>query len=540
MTARAATYARYSSDQQRESSLEDQQRNCHARATREAWEVVRDFTDAAISGSTTERPGYRSMLAAAADGAFDVLLIDELSRLSRDQVESETVLRRLEFRGVRVIGVTDGYDSRQPGRKVLRTIKALQNEMDLDTLRERVHRGITGQALKHFHTGGKAYGYALVRVTDPTRRNAYGEPLQIGSRLTIDPVQAKVVQQIFRQFVEDGASTIAIARDLNAAGVPSPGSTWQRKTRRCTGWLGNAVRVILRNELYRGQVVWNANRIIRDPDTQRHVRRARPESEWIVRHDEALRVVSDDLWQRAQMRTRTAGNPDIRLKSGGKRLYLLSGLLRCGHCGRSFQLADDRAYACGSHVNGRCCENTWRLGRLDAQRDILGPVLKDLLDPQRVAAQAAKMERAYARRIEALAARADQAPAELADLDARIRRLRGRLTAGDPDMTADELQLAIERAEQKRQALLDALPQAKASARIISLLPKAAAAYRRTIESALVGGDHKAASRARVLLKDMIGVVTLTSRDNGLWASYRLNPAMLLKGAGTAGRGDRI
>lgn len=69
-----------------------------------------------MSGADNSRPQYQAMLAAAGRGEIDILLLDDLSRLSRDQVESEQVIRRLEFHGVRIIAVSDGYDSRTKRR----------------------------------------------------------------------------------------------------------------------------------------------------------------------------------------------------------------------------------------------------------------------------------------------------------------------------------------------------------------------------------------------------------------------------------------
>jgi site-specific DNA recombinase len=93
---RAATYSRFSSDKQLKSSIEDQRRNCHTRATQEAWTVVADFADEGISGSDNQRPQYLAMQAAAGRKEFDVLILDQLSRFARDSVEQETSIRRLE------------------------------------------------------------------------------------------------------------------------------------------------------------------------------------------------------------------------------------------------------------------------------------------------------------------------------------------------------------------------------------------------------------------------------------------------------------
>jgi site-specific DNA recombinase len=105
---KAALYARFSSDLQRATSIEDQFRNCRKRTESEGWTIAATFADEAMSGSDTSRPQYQAMLAAAASGAFQILLMDDLSRLTRDAVESERVIRRLEFSGIRIVSISDG------------------------------------------------------------------------------------------------------------------------------------------------------------------------------------------------------------------------------------------------------------------------------------------------------------------------------------------------------------------------------------------------------------------------------------------------
>ncbi len=83
---RAAVYARYSSAKQRESSIKDQVRNCTAFAEREGWSIAEHYVDEALSGTSKDRPGFKRLLADAEDGGFDVLLVDDLSRLSRDEI----------------------------------------------------------------------------------------------------------------------------------------------------------------------------------------------------------------------------------------------------------------------------------------------------------------------------------------------------------------------------------------------------------------------------------------------------------------------
>lgn len=126
----------------------------------------------------------------------------------------------------------------------------------------------------------------------------------------------------------------------------------------------------------------------------------------------------------------------------------------------------------------------------------------------------------------------DGTPSEkVAALDARIAKLRGRLAAGDPDLTREDLQAAIERAEASRQALRAAAPAGRKQAKVLALLPKAAAAYLKQIEAALDGADPRRIVAGPLILKDLIGKISyIPEPDGSLWASYRFNPGILVSG----------
>jgi site-specific DNA recombinase len=302
--------------------------------------------------------------------------------------------------------------------------------------------------------------------------------------------------------------------------------------------MGSAVRVILRNPLYCGRVRWNVSQFVRDPDSGQHKRRSRPKTEWVEHRDESLRIVPDALYEQAQARTRVAANSDKRLKSGGKAKYLLSGLLICNVCKAHYVIADARSYACSGHWNGGACSNHIRVRRDAIERVILGGVRRDLLAPERVERMAAEMRVAYAERMREIAARAETLPNEIHELDARITRLRERLKAGDSDLMADELQAGIERAENKRRELLDVRPAERENARVLALMPKAAEMYREQIDLGL-GGDPSAATKARTILREMLGEITLSPGEDGsLWAEYamqRVFPAGVRESGGSGG-----
>ena len=124
---RAATYARYSTDRQSDKSLEDQARNCRDRAAREGWTIAATYADRGISGATSNRPEYQEMLAAALAGDFEALIVDDMSRLARDEIETQLAVRRLRLRGIRVIGASDGFDTDAKGYRLQAGLRGLMH-----------------------------------------------------------------------------------------------------------------------------------------------------------------------------------------------------------------------------------------------------------------------------------------------------------------------------------------------------------------------------------------------------------------------------
>jgi site-specific DNA recombinase len=527
---KAVTYSRYSNEEhQRATSIEDQQRNCRKRAEAEGWRIVAEYADKGVSGTDNRRPQYLRMQAAAATKEFDVLLLEDLSRFSRDSVNQETVIRRLEFQGIRIISVSDGYDSTSKARKMLRGFKGMMNEMFIDDLRDKIHRGQTGVALKGQWAGGRAYGYKLFALRDQNKLDVYGEAAKVGTLLSVDPVTGKIVKEIFDSFAA-AASCFLIAKRLNARGVPSPGSSWTgRKLRRAEGWMSSGVRGILLNPLYRGQLKWNRTNWARDPDTNKRVRRKRPQADWVEKTVPEIRIVDEATWARVALRMSSLKDGDPRLKNGGAPKYLLSGLLRCEKCGANYVQGNGRSYACSSYTNGRACSNGIAVRRDALESIILGPIQRALRDRKRVKRIVKRMEEEFARRTRAATT------AALRALDARCAALRDM-----PGLTEDERDALLGRAELRRRELLaERGAVERLSAPVFGLLPKAAAAYGAVIARGLAG-NPKATAAARVILRGLVGIVDLQPRaDGSLWASYRLNPAALVRPV-FSGSGGRI
>jgi site-specific DNA recombinase len=202
-------------------------------------------------------------------------------------------------------------------------------------------------------------------------------------------------------------------------------------------------------------------------------------------------------------------------------------------------MGDNRAYVCSGHRDGACA-NSIRVRRDAVETAVLNPLRDDLLAPERVARLAKELQQEYAERMRSMQARAVEVPKELDALDARIARLRDRLKNGDPDMTADEIQATIERAQSKRQELTGAQPSGRESARVFAMLPNTADLYRRQIALGLDGHPAEAL-KARTFLRSLLGDICLEPGEGGsLWAAYEMQPGALIRAAVTCGRGDRI
>src|SRR2546422_9926445 len=187
---KCAIYARYSSDLQRESSIEDQIRRCREYAVRQGWGIIESFVvaDRAVSAaSVAGRDGLQTLVKAAKgkNCSFDCLLVDDTSRLARALSDALRTVKILEFSGVSVVSVSQGIDSAQGNARPLLAMHGIMDEQYLTDLAKKVHRGQEGRALNGYTTGGRVYEYNNVPIEDPTRMGKYGRPAVLGVKLEI-------------------------------------------------------------------------------------------------------------------------------------------------------------------------------------------------------------------------------------------------------------------------------------------------------------------------------------------------------------------
>jgi site-specific DNA recombinase len=443
---RCAIYARFSSDRQSPTSITDQQRKCRQYAQAHGWEVLDGhlYSDEAVSGATSERAGLKRLLAAASAKSFDVALIDDTSRLSRNLSDAINLADQLSFAGVRLIFVSQGIDSDSEQAQILLATHGIVDSLYIKELGTKTFRGIEGKVLAHQHHGGRIFGYRSVPIEDPDRRDSYGRAVISGVRLEVDEEQAKVIRKVFTMYA-GGLSIKAVTKRLNAENIPSP----QPRQGRQQSWAPSSVRHVLRNDRYRGVVVWAKSRKIRNPATGKRVKRSRPKAEWVQTEVPEQRIVSARLWKAVAERRefvrhiwggqgRKGGLMNARLASSP---YIFSGLLKCGVCGANYVLVSgagknregytrDASYGCPNHSLRGTCKNARRVQRNTLEGELLSKLQRDVLSDAAADYVLEGLEREIERRFEALNGDMEDMRKRKAALESQLQNLARTIADG--------------------------------------------------------------------------------------------------------------
>jgi site-specific DNA recombinase len=423
---RAVIYARYSSDLQSESSVEDQVRLCQERVERDGYKMTQVFSDYAISGSSlVNRPGMLSLMAAAKDGTFDLVCAEALDRLSRDQEDIAAIYKRLAHADVKIVTLTEGEVN-----ELHVGLKGTMNALFLKDLAVKTRRGQRGRVEAGKIPGGNSYGYTIVR-----RLLADGS-VTTGER-ELEPEQADAVRRIFQMYA-DGKAPRTIAAILNTEGVSSPrGGLWNASTINGSRQRRNG---ILNNELYIGTITYNRQRFVKDPETGKRVSRLNPEHEWVKTEVPSLRIIDDETWNQVQ-----AIKARYSSRTGNKRQTtkrLLTGLVKCGCCGGCMTIVNRNRYYCSAKRERGTCDSAVGIKAQDLEDRVLTG-LKDILigneDLIKSFADAFKAEVTRLRKERG--SRDRQVQKDLNKIDMSIRRCMTFITEGDgdPGIVRDEL-----------------------------------------------------------------------------------------------------
>jgi DNA invertase Pin-like site-specific DNA recombinase len=512
-TLRAAIYARFSTDMQSDASIEDQIRSCQDYAARQGIEVVKTYSDRAVSGASLMRSGVQALLRDARGGAFDVVLSEGLDRLSRNQADIAQIYQSLVFADVMLETQAEGVIS-----EMHIGLKGTMNALFLKDLAQKTHRGLKGRALSGKSAGGITYGYRAV-----TRLDAEGAPVR-GDRV-IAAEQAAVVRRIFQDYAR-GMSPKKIAEALNLERIPGPhGGRWGGSTIN-----GNRARGtgILNNELYIGRQVWNRLRYVKDPETGKRVSRLNPETDWVITEIPELRIVEDDLWNAVRARQGA-----LRSKGTGVPVWdrrrprtLFSGLMKCGCCGSGFSKVTKDSFGCSAARNkGRAaCTNKRLIKQADLEARVLDALANHLMDPDAVTAFC----EAYTAERNRLAASANSARAQYTQELDRVKRDHTKLVdaiiAGVP---ADQVKDKMNTLDARRETLEAKLAAMEAAPAPLRFHPSMASTYRDRVARLIRGlGDEVGLTETRDALRGLIDAIVLVPRGDGSGLDIDLRGAL--------------
>lgn len=479
-----AIYARYSSELQSERSIDDQIAACETFAQRAGLPLpARIFSDAAISGaSMATRPQLLALLNEVRARRVNVIVAEAIDRLSRDQADVHLIRRACDANSVKLYTIADGQVT-----SMVAGLKGIMAEAYLADLAQKTRRGMMGVARSGRIAGGLSYGY---RAVD-------GRP---GER-TIDEREAEIVKRIFADYIA-GASPYAIARALNTEGVSGPrGRMWKVNAIMGDGRVGDGV---LCNPLYRGRIVFNRRRFVKNAETGKRSSFLNPAWEWIEIEAPGLRIVEDATWEAAQrVRRAHALGP---LQNQRKRpARLLSGILRCASCGGAFTIENRDRYRCSNASAGTgLCDVRARLPAPLIERRVVEGLKRTLLAPEVIAeaVKAYQEERAAMRHEET--ARRRNGERDLAEARRRANRiadqlidapspiLRQRLADAEAQIAAAEIELA-------------SIPEPL----IVAMHPNAAEAYRARVASLETALAADAAPEIRSAVRGLLEAIVV-------------------------------
>lgn len=296
---RTALYVRVSTEEQAKqgNSLEEQEERGRAYCKAMGWHSPQVFIDDGYSAKDLNRKNLQRLLESVKE--FDVIITTKLDRLSRKLSDILSIVEFFEKHSVAYASVSESFDTSTAAGKLTLQVLGAVAEFERERNRERVQENLRSLARKNRLIGKAAYGYEVVD----------GE-----YRVNIE--ESLIVRKIFDWFLNESLGPLAIAAKLNKLGIPSKGGK---------EWSEGRIRDLMKLEALTGTFIYN--RKYRKGKSQVK----RPPEEWIVVEDHHQAIISKEMFEKANeiINSRKIG----ARKHFGNERYLLSGLIKCVHCG---------------------------------------------------------------------------------------------------------------------------------------------------------------------------------------------------------------
>ena len=309
MSKKAVAYARFSSDNQRDESIDAQLRAIRKYADDNGIEIVHEYIDRAKTGTNADRESFQEMLNDSRDGGFSLVIVHKLDRFARNRFDSAISKAKLKNNGVRVVSVLEHLDDTPESIIITEGLLEAMSEYYSANLSREVMKGMKENALSCKHTGGKPpLGYHV------------GEDM----RLEIDEREAPFVKFIFDAIL-NGMTYSEIISELNKRGA---------KTKKGGTFGKNSLHAILTNEKYTGVYIYN-RAVSKNASGKRNNHKSK-DAENIIRIEGGVpRIISKEKFDAVQKilgKRRSLSHT----KSSAKESYLLAGKIFCGVCGNTY------------------------------------------------------------------------------------------------------------------------------------------------------------------------------------------------------------
>ena len=395
----AALYARVSSDRQDvDLSVSAQLRALKEYAKANGYSVARVYVDEAESGRVADRPQFREMIEEGSKpkAPFEVILVWKFSRFTRKREHAVAFKSQLRRKGIRVVSITEQAEDNATGRLLEGIIESV-DEYYSENLAQEVVRGMREAALRGFFLGSKApFGYRKVKVSDGAKERP---------TLEVDPATAPVVREIFEKSLR-GSGLKELCKELNERGVTNRGKRWNK----------GGLHYVLRNEAYTGAAVWG-----RTSKGEKAQDAVRVEGAWPA-------LVSRELFEDVQQAMSDRA-PKVQRPARVGSPYLLSGLLRCGVCGKPYSAQGAKSgqfayYICGTLFRegaGTCSARYLNAPKLETF--VVEKIRERILNEETIVALVTLVAEEIDSMAGELSGRLEVVEAELSDVRKRLEKL---------------------------------------------------------------------------------------------------------------------
>ena len=367
-------YARYSSDNQRQESIDAQIRACTKFAEDNGYIVLQNYIDEALTATNDDRPQFQQMLLDSKKKLFNYVIIHKLDRFARSRYDSAIYKRELKQNGVNVVSVLERLDDSPESIMMEATLEGMAEYYSANLSRE-VMKGMKENALKCMHTGGKPpLGYDV----DPYTK-----------KYIINEAEAEIVRLIFKMYIE-GSGYSAIIDKLSELDYTS-------KFGRTIG--KSSLSNLLENEKYIGIYTFNMSASRSSLKTKDYTGSKKPEDQIIRVENGIPAIISKKDFEKAK--ARKALNKKATATFKAKEFYLLSGIVTCAECGARMigntknsgtRKTKHVTYRCGNRYSKHKCSNK-EIRREYIEDFVLDQMMHTLFNPSNIRTFTTELQR---------------------------------------------------------------------------------------------------------------------------------------------------